>query len=102
MYEDSREPVTLHNITQKILPSTTLSILNKRFRIEIENNNDISYEYSGTLSMSVEEPVVTIEESKTLEESQLTSVIGNLTLDSDSIEQVMWLSYRSANPLYHY
>ena len=80
----------------KILPSTTLSILNKRFRIEIENNNDISYEYSGTLSMSVEEPVVTIEES------QLTSVIGNLTLDSDSIEQVMWLSYRSANPLYHY
>ena len=33
--------------------------------------------------------MVTIEETKTLEENPLTSVKGNLALDSDSIEQVM-------------
>ena len=33
--------------------------------------------------------VVTIEENKTLEENQLTSVRGILRLDSDSIKQVM-------------
>ena len=32
--------------------------------------------------------MVTIEEANTLEENQVTSVKGNLTLDSDSIEHV--------------
>ena len=86
----TRDNQLFYTISHKIsLQDTSQNdvILNKRSRIETANNNDISYEHSETLPE--EEPVVTIEETKTLEENQLASAKGNSRLDSDSIEKVM-------------
>lgn len=90
-YEESREPVILQKVTQKKSlhhPSEYDVILNKRTRIEKANNNDIPYEYDGT-ETSTDQHFATIEDIQTLEENELASVKGTLTLRPDAVQQVL-------------
>ena len=90
-YQESREPVTLSNFTLKRSlqeASEDDIIVNKRTRIERANNNDIPYEYDESPSSSEPQPI-TIEEVLSLQENQLTSVKGTLTVRPDSIQQVL-------------
>ena len=49
-FQQSREPVVFHNVTQKPSvrdPSEDDIIVNKRSRVDPANNNDIQFEYAG-------------------------------------------------------
>ena len=90
-YEDSRQPVTLQNVAQKRSlrdPSEEDIILNKRSRLQPANNSDITFEYDETSSLSRQQ-LTTIANINCIEENQLTSVQGTLTLCKDSVQQTV-------------
>lgn len=90
-YQESREPMKLLNVTLKRSlqePSEDDIIVNKRTRIERANNNNIPYEYAET-PPSCEQQLTTIGDIRSLQENQLMSVKGTLTVRPDSIQQVL-------------
>lgn len=75
-YEESREPVTLLNVTLKRSlqdPSGNDIIVNKRTHIEEANNYDIPYEYDEILSFT-EQHLIFNEDILSLQENRMTSV----------------------------
>jgi len=91
-FQDSRQPVSLLNITEKpslFDPSEQHLILGKRSRIEPVNNEDITFHYDDTASLENQSILTTVEKVRLLDENQLATVKGILTLRIDSIRDVI-------------
>ena len=89
-FQQSREPVVFHNVTQKPSvrnPSEDDIIVNKRSRVDPANNNDIQFEYAEP-EADPSNQFTTVQDIIHLEENQLTCVKGILTLRPDSVKQI--------------
>ena len=91
-FQDSRKPITLLNITEKpslFDPSEQHLILGKKSRIEPVNKNDITFQYDDTTPTENQPDLTTVDNVRLLNENQLASVKGILTLSTDSIRDVI-------------
>ena len=89
-FQDSREPVALHNVTLKRSAHNLEEddiIVNKRSRVNAANNNDIPFEYAEP-EPEIPQQFTNIQDITSLEENELTSVKGILALRTDCVQQV--------------
>ena len=89
-FQDSREPVVLHNVTQKRSLRNSSEddiIVNKRSRVDAANNNDIPFEFAEP-PPDVPQKFTNIQDIPSLEENELTSVKAILTLRPDCVQQL--------------
>ena len=91
-FQDSRQPVTLLNITEKpslLDPCEQHLILGKRSRVEPVDNDDITFQYDDTAPLENQPILTTVDKVCLLDENQLATVKGILTLRTDSIREVI-------------
>ena len=91
-FQDSRKPISLLNITEKpslLDPSEQHLILGKKSRIESVNNDDIVFQYDDTTPTENQPDLTTVDKVRLLNENQLATVKGILTLSIDSTRDVM-------------
>lgn len=90
-FQESRQPATLINITQKRNPQQPLEeniIVTRRSRIVAANDNDIPYEYDDNSAPEYQEPLTTLQNIAYLAQNQIVSVKGVLTLSAEDVEEV--------------
>ena len=90
-YQHSREPATFTNITEKrslLDPSQDDIIVTKRSRIEPANNNDIPFEYSEDSTAQNPQMLTDLHKVASLNEKQIVSVKGAITLCPEYVQQV--------------
>ena len=91
-FQDSRQPASLFNITEKpslLDPSEQHLILGKKSRIEPVNNDDITFHYDDTAPPENQPILTTVDKVRLLDENQLTTVKGALTIRTDSMREVI-------------
>jgi len=91
-FQDSKKPISLLNITEKpslLDPSEQHLILGKKSRIEPVNNDDITFQYDDTTPTENQPDLTTIDNVRLLNENQVATVKGILTLSTDSIREVI-------------
>ena len=90
-YQDSKQPITLLNITEKpslLDPAEQHVIVSKRSRIEPLNNDQLTFNYDNTQPAENDPPMTTIHDARLLNENDITTVKGILTLETDSIREL--------------
>ena len=70
-------------------PSERHLILGKKSRIEPVNNDDITFQYDDTAPTENQPVLTTVDNVRLLNENQLATVKGILTLSTDSIRDVI-------------
>ena len=91
-YQHSKKPITLLNITEKpsLLDASEQNlIVGKRSRIEPLNNEELTFQYDDTIVPDNQPALTTIENVRLLNENDLVTVKGIVTLETDSIREVM-------------
>ena len=91
-YEECRQPVTLINITEKasfLDPSEQHLIVGKRSRIEPLNKGELTFQYDDTALPEKEIALTTIHNVHLLNENDLATVKGILTLEKESTRDVI-------------
>lgn len=91
-FQHSRQPISLLNVTEKpslLDPSERHLILGKKSRIEPVNNDDIQFKYDDTAPPENQTALTTVENVRLLNENQLATVKGILTLRTNSIRDII-------------
>lgn len=92
-YQDSKKPITLLNITEKasLLDASEQNlIVGKRSRIEpLKNEDELTFHYDDAALPDNQPALTTIENVRVLNENDLVTVKGILTLQTDSIREVI-------------
>lgn len=91
-FQESKNPAHILNVKEKpsiFDPEEHHIILGKRSQIESAATTDIPFEYDTSTSQQSETSLTTITEIQTLPENHLTTVKGIITLDADSVREVI-------------
>ena len=91
-YEDSKNPVRILNVKEKpsmFDPAEQHLILGRKSRIEPGSKTDVAFEYDTNTPQEQETPLTTIQGIQKLERNKLLTVKGTITLNADSVRDVI-------------
>ena len=92
VYEESSQPVQLLNVSEKpsiFDPSDQHLIVGQKSRIEPAKKTDVLFHYDNSIPKQQEATPITIEHIQNLDDNELVTVKGILTLSKDSVRDVI-------------